>query len=208
MDYVTVRNAVESVVSARKGMVDKAIVAELTGMFLNRAFLNDISEETLLEYFDLVKTHTIKQTACEVRFYGIEEMVSEELMANPMFFITEFDLMEYRPGKSQTSPGEFFFCWYDCNSEFSVSSTCGFDVVVDGVKMEFKKIGSNFTSDAKFDEYADKNIVEQLVVVKPVSDAKKPKFRSKVIFADINNWRAYVKHNNNEKNEGGLKAAF
>lgn len=206
MDYVAVRKAVTEVINTRKGMSNPTIIAEITGLICNRAFVNGFTGSDVIEFLDIVKTHKINKTTCEARWYDIKELVSTELANNALFFALEADLMDYRPGKAQIGPGEFFFCFFDCNSEFSVSSTCGYDVEVGNVKMEFKKVGTNFTSDAKFDEYAEKGIVEQLVVVKPVSNAKKPKARTQVIFADINNWRNYVQHN--EGGEGGLKATF
>lgn len=207
MDYTNIRNKVCDLINHRAGMSNPVIIAEITGLICNRAYTNGFTEEDVVEFLDVAKEHEIKRVYAEPRWYGIEELVSEELRANPLFYALEADLMDYRPGKSQTGPGEFFFCFFDKHSEFSVSATCGYDVVSMGVKCEFKKIGTNFTSDSKFDEYAQKGVVDTLVVVKPVNgNSKKPRNRTQVIFAPINEWRKYVKHN--EGGSGGLKENF
>lgn len=211
MNYELIRRGVTSIISSRDGMSSADIVSEITGIICNRAFINGFDEDVIVEFLDLVKDHKLKEALFEKRWYDINELLSDEVYHHPMFFALEADIINYRPGKSQTGPGEFFFCFFDKGSEFSVSGTCGYDVMTMGMKAEFKKIGTNFTSDELFDDYHKKGIVENLVVVKPVSGAKRPRNRTRVMFVPIDNWRSYLVHNEEyygKTRAGGLKAAF
>jgi hypothetical protein len=102
--------------------------------------------------------------------------------------------MNYKPGNVQVGPGEFFFCFYDAGSTFGIDNQAGFDVITDNTTTELKKLGSNFTDEALFDGYAESEDVDRLLVIHPVSNAKKPKQRSKYACVHTTEWRKAFYH--------------
>ena len=79
---------------------------------------------------------------------------------------------------------------------FGIDNQSGYDVVLDSTTTELKKLGSNFTTPELFDKYAESPKVDRLLVVKPVSNARKPRGRSQyacVTFSKTN-WREAFTH--------------
>ena len=90
--------------------------------------------------------------------------------------------------------GEFFFCFYDAGSTFGIDNQAGFDIITDNTTTELKKLGSNFTDEALFDGYAESEEVDRLMVIHPVSNAKKPLQRSKYACVPTTEWRKAFYH--------------
>ena len=91
-------------------------------------------------------------------------------------------------------PGEFFFCFYDRGSVFGIDSQAGFDVVTDRTTTEFKRLNTNLTTPDMFDKYAESEKVERLLVIKPISNAKKPRIRSQYACIHTTKWRDAFYH--------------
>ena len=93
--------------------------------------------------------------------------------------------MYFKPGRTQVGPGEFFLCFFDEESEFGIDNQAGYDIRVDEVPTELKKHGSNFTTPDMFEKYEMSDDVQRLMVIKPVSNAKKPIKRSSYACVDF-----------------------
>lgn len=210
MDYSVVRDAIEDILDNRIGFADSKLfnitARELTGLFLGFAHEHNESETLLLEFLSMVKTHKITNIDTGGDLKDVSDLIDDNITSNPFYEMTEFALMHYRPGKVQAGPGEFFLCFYDEGAEFGVDNHIGYDIKVAECRLELKKLGSNFTTPDIFDKYAESGDVDNLLVVKPVSDAKKPKFRSKFISIDVNRWRDAFIHV--EQSDGLLNLRF
>lgn len=194
MNYTRIYEEVLDFMKTRQGIVNnpklyKNAVRELTGMFCGIAYENDVPEEDVINFLFNAKHHRLKNLVNTGETANVSDMIQDCIVENPMYHLTEFALMHYRPGKVQAGPGEFFLCFYDEHSEFGVDNHCGYDIQAGKKKIELKKLGSNFTTPEIFDNYADSGKVDCLFVVKPVSEAKKPKKRSVYRCTPIAQWR-------------------
>jgi hypothetical protein len=201
IDYGTVYQRVDSFLQTREGLANpkKAqdyvwFVRELTGIFCGAAFEHDLGTGSILNFFDLVERHEIKNLNTTGQLSEVGDLIDPFITEHPLYEITEFTLMNYKPGNVQVGPGEFFFCFYDAGSVFGIDNQAGYDVVTDGVATELKKLGSNFTDPELFDGYANSDDVERLLVVHPVSNAKKPLQRSKYACTHTTKWREAFYH--------------
>jgi hypothetical protein len=201
IDYGTVYQRVDSFLQTREGLANpkKAqdyiwFVRELTGIFCGAAFEHDMDTSDVIEYFDMVQKHDIRAIDTSGVLMEVSDLIDTDILTHPLYEITEFTLMNYKPGNVQVGPGEFFFCFYDAGSVFGIDNQAGYDVVTDGVATELKKLGSNFTDPELFDGYANSDDVERLLVVHPVSNAKKPLQRSKYACVPTTEWREAFCH--------------
>ena len=203
IDYSTIYERVDAFLQTREGLANPKntqdyvwFVRELTGIFCGAAHEHNLNTDEVLKYFDMVQQHEITGLVDDGKLHDIADHISTDITDHPLYHITEFTLMNYKPGNVQVGPGEFFLCFYDRSSVFGIDNQNGFDVIVDGVATELKKLGSNFTDAALFDKYAESNKVDRLMVMKPVSNAKRPLQRTKyavVTFAKTN-WREVFTH--------------
>jgi len=201
IDYGTVYQRVDSFLQTREGLANpkKAqdyvwFVRELTGIFCGAAFEHDMDTGTILNFFDLVERHEITDLDTSGQLSEVGDLIDDFITSHPLYEITEFTLMNYKPGNVQVGPGEFFFCFYDAGSTFGIDNQAGFDVITDNTTTELKKLGSNFTDEALFDGYAESEDVDRLLVVHPVSNAKKPQQRSKYACVHTTEWRKAFYH--------------
>lgn len=203
VDYSEIYSRVDEFLQTREGLANPKnskdyvwFVRELTGIFCGSAHENDLSTKDVIEYLDLVEVNEITNLNDSGKLCNVADLISPTIVNHPLYKITEFTLMNYKPGNVQVGPGEFFFCFYDRGSVFGIDNQAGYDVVVDGTTTELKKLGSNFTTPELFDKYADSPKVDRLLVVKPVSNARKPRERSQyacVTFSKMN-WREAFTH--------------
>ena len=201
VDYGTVYNEIDSFLQTREGLANPKkqqdyvwFVRELTGIFCGAAFEHDLDTDDITEFLNLVRFATIDDINTSGELVEVADLISTNILMHPLYEITEFTLMNYKPGKVQVGPGEFFFCFYDSNSTFGIDNQAGYDVITDNVTTEFKTLGSNFTDPELLDGYAASPDVDRLLVVKPVSNAKKPKIRSRYACVRTEKWREAFTH--------------
>ena len=203
IDYSKIYTRVDSFLQTREGLSNPKnvqdypwFVRELTGIFCGAAHENDLSTSDVLRFFDMVEDHEIVGINDNGKLNDVSHLISNAIVNPPLYYITEFALMNYKPGNVQVGPGEFFLCFYDRGSAFGIDNQAGYDVVVDRTATELKKLGSNFTTPELFDKYAESTKVDRLLVMKPVSNAKKPSKRSQyacVTFSRMD-WREAFTH--------------
>lgn len=203
VSYSEIYDRVDKFLQSRKGLNNPKnprnydiFVGEVTGIFCKAAHLNNLDTSSVIEYLDLVQHHKIAKIIDDGKTHNIGDLIDNKITSHPLYNITEYTLMYYKPGRVQVGPGEFFMCFYDCDSVFGIDNQNGFDVVVDDITTEMKKIGSNHTSPELFDKYADSKKVDRLLGIKPVSNAKKPQKRSKytcITFSKMD-WREAFTH--------------
>ena len=201
IDYGTVYNKVDTFLQTREGLSNPKnardyiwFVRELTGIFCGAAYENDLDTVSILNFFDLVEKHEIVNIDTSGKLQNVSTLIDPLITDHPLYQITEFTLMNYKPGNVQVGPGEFFFCFYDAGSVFGIDNQAGFDVITDGTTTEFKKLGSNFTTPELFDKYAESDDVDRLLVIKPVSNAKKPLIRSQYACTLTTEWKKAFFH--------------
>ena len=203
IDYGKVYRRVDSFLQTREGLANPKnsqdyvwFVRELTGILCGASYENDLTTDDLETFLDLVENHYITDLDTSGKLSNVADLISAEITSHPLYLITEFTLMNYKPGNVQVGPGEFFMCFYDRASVFGIDNSAGYDVVVDKTTTEMKKLGSNFTSPELFDKYAASTAVERLLVIKPVSNAKKPQIRSQYACTSTTMWRDAFYHRN------------
>ncbi len=203
IDYGKIYDRVDSFLQTREGLANPKnaqdyvwFVRELTGIFCGAAYENDLSTDKTLTFFDLVEDHYINDINLTGKLCNVEDLIGRDIVYHPLYHITEFTLMNYKPGNVQVGPGEFFFCFYDRGSTFGIDNMAGYDVITDSVTTEMKKLGSNFTTPELFDKYAASDAVQRLLVVKPISNAKKPRIRSQYACTSTTEWRKAFYHKN------------
>ena len=203
IDYGKIYDRVDSFLQTREGLANPKnaqdyvwFVRELTGIFCGAAYENDLNTDDTLKFFDLVEDHYINDINLTGKLCNVEDLIASDIVDHPLYHITEFTLMNYKPGNVQVGPGEFFFCFYDRGSTFGIDNMAGYDVITDSVTTEMKKLGSNFTTPELFDKYAASDAVQRLLVVKPISNAKKPRIRSQYACTLTTEWRKAFYHRN------------
>lgn len=203
IDYGTVHSRIDEFLQTRNGLSNpkkaqdyRVFVKELTGIFCGAAYENDLTTNSITEFLDLVQVHYIEGVTNTGKISSVCQLISEDIRNHPLYYITEYTLMVYKPASVQVGPGEFFFCFYDAASTFGIDNTAGFDIIVDGHTTELKKINSNLTTPELFDKYAANPQLSRLMVVMPVSDSTKPRFRSRYACIDVDNWRKVFYHRN------------
>lgn len=203
IDYGRVYRRVDSFLQTREGLANPKnsqdyvwFVRELTGILCGASYENDLTTDDIETFLDLVENHYITGVDTSGKLSNVADLISDEITSHPLYLITEFTLMNYKPGNVQVGPGEFFMCFYDRASVFGIDNSAGYDVVVDKTTTEMKKLGSNFTSPELFDKYAASTAVERLLVIKPVSNAKKPQIRSQYACTHTTMWRDAFYHRN------------
>ena len=201
INYGNIYTRVDSFLQSREGLRNPKnsqdyvwFVRELTGIFCGAGYEHDLDTQDVINYFDIAQNHEITNVDSSGSLRNVKSLISDELTSHPLYEITEYTLMYYKPGNVQVGPGEFFFCFYDCGSTFGIDNQAGFDVITDNTTTEFKKLGSNFTTPELFDKYAESEDVERLLVIKPVSNAKKPAARSKYACTPTTKWRSAFTH--------------
>lgn len=203
INYSEIYERVDAFLQTREGLANPKnvqdyvwFVRELTGILCGAGHEHDLETSDVLWFLDMVETHEIRDLNDDGKLHDVEDLIADHITAHPLYHITEFTLMNYKPGNVQVGPGEFFFCFYDRGSVFGIDNQAGYDIVTDRHTTELKKLGSNFTDSDLFDKYADSPKVDRLLVVKPVSNAKKPLKRSQyacVAFSKMN-WRQAFTH--------------
>ena len=201
IDYGTVYQRVDTFLQTREGLANpkkaqdyNVFLKELTGIFCGAAFENDLDTDDVVQYFDMVQDHEISGVDTSGRLVDVADLIDTEILTHPLYEITEYALMKYTPASVQVGPGEFFFCFYDAGSTFGIDNQAGFDIITDCTTTELKKLGSNFTDEALFDGYAESEEVDRLMVIHPVSNAKKPLQRSKYACTPTTEWRKAFYH--------------
>ena len=185
MNYSDVYNNVKSIVLNRKGMhnipevISESIIRDLTGLFCHIGFKNSISTDETINFLERVNNHKIKSVITDGSFQDVSQLIDDDITEHKLYNLTENALMFLRPGSLQIGPGEFFFCFYSKCSEFGYETTSGFDIAINNKTFEFKKLNSNFTSPRLFDKYTQDDRLDNLLVIHPVSSARKPLKRSK-----------------------------
>lgn len=203
IDYGKVYRRVDSFLQTREGLANPKnsqdyawFLRELTGIFCGAGYEHELETSRVVEFFDIVENHYIENIDITGKLCPVSDLISNDIHNHPLYEITEFTLMNYKPGSVQVGPGEFFFCFYDRGSIFGIDNQAGYDIVTDNTSTELKKLNTNFTTPKLFDKYAASNDVERLMVVKPVSNAKKPELRSYYACIHTTKWREafYHKH--------------
>lgn len=203
INYGVTYNRVDEFLQTREGLANpkkaqdyRVFLKELTGIFCGSAFENNLSTNDICCYLDLVQPHYITNVVNTGAVTPVCTLIADEIRAHPFYHVLENTLMYYKPGSVQVGPGEFFMCFYDAGSVFGIDNTAGFDVVVSGATTEMKALGSNLTTPELFDKYAANPKLQRLMVVKPVSDAVKPRSRSQYACIDVDKWRQAYYHRN------------
>lgn len=201
IDYGKVYNSIDFFLQSREGLANPKkqqdyvwFVRELTGIFCGAGYEHDLETSDITDFLDLVYYHTIDDMDTSGKLVDVSDLISTDVLMHPLYEITEFTLMNYKPGKVQVGPGEFFFCFYDSNSTFGIDNQAGYDIIVDRKATEMKTLGTNFTDPDLLDGYAASPDVERLLVVKPVSNAKKPLIRSQYVCIRTEDWREVFTH--------------
>lgn len=201
--YDKVYNVTEDLILQREGLRNpknisdfKVYVSQIAGMFCGLAHQNDISTQAIVEFIKRVQDHRITNIINDGSVNLVEDLISDTITSQPLYYISERDLMKYKPSSTQVGPGELFMCFYDADSVFSVDNTAGFDIITDNTATEMKSEGTNQTTPEMFDKYAADPRCQRLLVVKPVGKGAKPRIRSRYASIDVVNWRdAYYHHN-------------
>ena len=206
VNYGTVYQRIDLFLQTRDGLCNPKksqdyvwFVRELTGIFCGAAFEHDLSTENVIEFLDIVQEHVITNIDVTGRLCNVESLISNEITSHPLYYITEYSLMNYKPGSVQAGPGEFFFCFYDSLSTFGIDNQESFDIITDSNTTELKKVDTNFTTPELFDKYAADENLERLLVIKPVSNAKKPQLRSMYACIHTTKWRQAFYHKNGKR---------
>lgn len=200
MNYEVIRKMVHNITWRRNGIGNvkdtNIFERELTGLICGIASENNISDTDVCKFLLNIQTHVLKPIDCSGKICDISDLLDKRITQDPLYKLLEYDLMYFKPGRTQVGPGEFFLCLFDLESEFGISSTSGYDIKVNGITTELKKHGSNFTNPEMFDKYQRSEKVDRLFVVKPVSNAKKPTIRSKYSCVDLtrDNWNIAFGH--------------
>ena len=204
IDYGKIYDRVDSFLQTRDGLANPKntqdyiwFVRELTGIFCGASYENDLNTHDTLKFFDLVEDNYITNINLTGKLCNVADLINQDIINHPLYNITEFTLMNYKPGNVQVGPGEFFFCFYDKGSTFGIDNMAGYDVIIDRVTTELKKLGTNFTTPELFDKYAASDAVQRLLVIKPISNAKKPRIRSQYACTLTTEWRKAFYHKNN-----------
>ena len=129
IDYGKVYNSIDFFLQSRQGLANPKkqqdyvwFVRELTGIFCGAAYEHDLETSDITEFLDLVYYHTIDDIDTSGNLVDISDLISTKVLMHPLYEITEFVLMNYKPGKVQVGPGEFFLCFYDSNSVFGIDN--------------------------------------------------------------------------------------
>lgn len=205
INYSTIYERVDDFLQTREGLSNPKnsqdyvwFVRELTGIFCGAGHENDLNTDDVIHYLDMVEKHEIVGIVDDGKLHDVSTLISNEITSHPLYQITEFALMNYKPGNVQVGPGEFFLCFYDRGSVFGIDNQAGYDVVVDQKTTELKKLGSNFTTPELFDKYAESEKVQRLIAIKPVSNAKKPQKNKRSKYACVTfskmDWREAFTH--------------
>lgn len=202
INYSEIRERTDAFLQTREGLAQPKIAqdydvfcSELTGIFCDVLYKNNISQRQFFDWLDMVQNHQINDIPTGIRIQ-VSQLIETSIVINPLYDLLEYRLMTYKPGSTQVGPGEFYMCFYDANSEFGIDNQAGYDIQTGGVRTELKKLGTNFTDAKKFDEYAESKDVDRLMVIKPVSNAAKPQVRSEMVVCDFRtmNWRDVFTH--------------
>lgn len=201
IDYGKVYESVRSFLSTRDGLKNPKkssnfewFVRDFAGILCGISHENDVPSSEIVSFLDLVRDHEFIPLECDGQLNDVSDLIKPQVLNHRLYKLTERALMYFKPGNTQAGPGEFFMCFYDKDSRYGVENTCGYDVLLDRVTTEMKSYGSNFTTPELLDGYADSDKVERLLVVKPVSDAKEPRERSKYICCHTTDWRKHLTH--------------
>lgn len=203
IDYSMIYERVDQFLQTREGLSNPKnsqdyvwFVRELAGIFSGAAHEHKLNTSDVIDFLSMVEDHEITNLNDNGKLNDVADLIDDKITAHPLYYITEFTLMNYKPGNVQVGPGEFFMCFYDRGSVFGIDNQAGYDVVVDSTTTEMKKLGSNFTDPELFDKYAESDKVDRLLVIKPVSNARVPQARSKyacVTFSKMD-WREAFDH--------------
>ena len=192
MNYSAIYEECEEFLRSRKGLANPAkktdfpiFVRELAGLLAGVAHEYGIQDYAVINFLHLAKSHTLKPVDVSGNVKDIRELIDERITSLPLYKHLEYDLMYFKPGRTQVGPGEFFLCFFDEESEFGIDNQAGYDIRVDEVPTELKKHGSNFTTPDMFEKYEMSDDVQRLMVIKPVSNAKKPIKRSSYACVDF-----------------------
>ena len=201
INYGAVNQAVTEFLKTRDGLSNPkkpksfvSFVRGLTGILCGVSYTNDLDTKDILSFLEEVRDHEMYSLNNDGKMHCVSTLINSNVLAHPLYELTERDIMQYKPGSNQVGPGEFFFCFYDKNSTYGVDNVSGFDIKLHDVTTEMKSYGSNFTTPELLDKYADSDKVDRLLVVKPVSDAARPNKRSKYVCCDTTRWREVFTH--------------
>lgn len=207
MNYVDVYNKVDQLMRSREGLNNpkqkqsyNMFVRELTGIMCGVAHQAQLKDPwlngTVMSFLDMLMGSRMAHFIDDGKTHEVEDLIHPEIVKHPMYAAAEFALMNYKPGKTQVGPGELFFCLFDCDSVFGIDNQAGYDIRIHGTAVELKKYGTNLTDPELFDKYHASSKVQQLLVVRPVSDAAFPLLRSRyscITFAKTP-WRDVYEH--------------
>lgn len=201
IDYGKIYTRIDSFLQTREGLASpknkqdyNLFLRELCGIFCGVAHENDLNTDSVVQFIDLVQDHEITGINDSGKLSNVSDLIDSAIVEHPLYQLTEYILMYYKPGNVQVGPGEFFFCFYDRGSVFGIDNTAGYDIITDGITTEFKKLGSNFTTPELFDKYGASADVDRLMVIKPVSNAARPTIRSQYACIEAANWRQAFTH--------------
>ena len=201
IDYGTVNQAVTEFLKTRDGLSNPkkpksfdSFVRGLTGILCGVSYTNDLDTKDILSFLEEVRDHEMYSLNNDGKMHCVSTLINSNVLAHPLYELTERDIMQYKPGSNQVGPGEFFFCFYDKNSTYCIDNTTGFDILLHQIAYELKTLGTNLTTPVLFNKYAESGKVDRLLVVKPVSDKDKPRQRSKYVCCDTNKWSEVFTH--------------
>ena len=127
MNYSLIYEECENFLKTRKGLADPAkktdfpiFVRELAGLLAGVAHENNIEDYDVINFLRLAKTHDLKPVDVSGQVTDVEDLLDDSIVSHPLYWCIEYDLMYFKPGRTQVGPGEFFLCFFDSESEFGI----------------------------------------------------------------------------------------
>lgn len=203
LKYDEVYRAVNAILCKRDGLANpknkqdyNIFVRELTGILCGVAYQNGVPHTEAIDFVKSIEDHVIKPIDDSGRMQQVSDLIDDDITKQRMFELTENAMMMYKPASTQVGPGEFFLCLFDRDSSFGIDNQCGYDVVVDKHTTELKRLGTNFTDPELLEHYQQSEDVQRFFVVAPVSNAAKPRIRSRYncITFDKTHWSDVYHH--------------
>jgi len=120
MNYSLIYRECEDFLKSRKGLANPAkttdfpiFVRELAGLLAGVAHEHKIWDYDVVNFLKLAKTHELKPVDISGQVTDVEELLDDSITSHPLYSCLEYDLMYFKPGRTQVGPGEFFLCFFD-----------------------------------------------------------------------------------------------
>lgn len=198
INYDQVYDCVYELLKTRSGLSHSTKILkntrELSGLMCGIAREKYISSDSITSFLDLIATHQLHKINDTGIVSNISSLLDKSITTNQLYNFVERPFMYFKPGNSQVGPGEFFMCLFDKDSHFEISPRAAYDIVIQSHTTELKGLPTNFCSPEHLNGYASSDGLDWLLVVKPVSESKKPRKRSTYVCCKPSQWRQSLGH--------------